>query len=70
MEAMTRGQRAFDDQPGSFPEITTNSGGITFTMVPPGTPNGERLVIRCDTDGEVWISIQTLPAPSKQQGPA
>jgi hypothetical protein len=67
---MTRGQRTFDDQPGSFPEITTNSGGITFTMVPRGTPHGERLVIRCGTDGAVWISIQPLPAPSKQQGPA
>jgi hypothetical protein len=28
-------------------------------MHPPGTRNDERLVIRCDDEGEVWISIQS-----------
>lgn len=55
---MARGQHVLDRQPGPLPEIRTDGGGITFVMAPPGATRGEQLVIRCDADGEVWISIQ------------
>jgi hypothetical protein len=47
-----------DRQPGSLPDIRMNINGVTFVMAPPGTPRGNQLVIRCDADGEVWVSIQ------------
>jgi hypothetical protein len=28
-----------------------------FIMAPAGTPKSEALVIRCDGDGEIWVSI-------------
>jgi hypothetical protein len=56
---MTRLTHTLDRQPGSLPDIRADAGSITFGMVPPGARRGERLVIRCDADGEVWISIQT-----------
>jgi hypothetical protein len=55
---MRHERQTFDQRPGSVPDIRTDTGGITFVMVPAGTPRGERLVIRCDADGEVWISIE------------
>jgi hypothetical protein len=59
--AMRRERHTFDQRPGSVPVIRTNKGGITFVIVPAGTPKGEHLVIRCDADGEVWISIEPDP---------
>lgn len=64
---MARGQHTLDRQPGSLPDIRTNNGGITFVMTPPGSPRGDQLVIRCDADGEVWISIR-VPAAVTQSG--
>jgi hypothetical protein len=54
---MARGQHTLDGKPGSLHEIRTYTGGITFVMAPPGTPRGGKLVIRCDENGDVWISI-------------
>lgn len=47
-----------DRQPGTLPDIRADAGGIRFAMAPPGVPQGDRLVIRCDADDEVWVSIQ------------
>jgi hypothetical protein len=55
---MSRHQNALDRRPGSIPDIRTDVGGLTFVMRPRGTRNDERLVIRCDDEGEVWLSIQ------------
>jgi hypothetical protein len=44
---------AFDQRPGSVPAIRTDNGGITFIMVLAGIPKSDRLVIRCDADGQV-----------------
>jgi hypothetical protein len=55
--AMHHERPTVDQRPGSVPDIRTDHGGITFIMVPFGIPGGEHLVIRCDADGEVWISI-------------
>ena len=59
---MTR-QPMADRRPGAPPEIRMDAGGIWFVMAPPGVPPGERLVIRCDTDDGLWVSIQ--PAVSE-----
>lgn len=55
---MTRRHQAIDRHPGSLPDIRTTPSDITFLMAPHGVPTGQQLVIRCDADGEVWISIQ------------
>ena len=47
-----------DHRPGAVPMIRTVEGSLTYTIVPAGTRHGEELVIRCDDEGEVWISIQ------------
>ena len=58
---MARRQLALDTKPGSLPHIRTNKDGITFVMTPDtgdGEPIGDQLVVRCDSQGDVWISIQ------------
>jgi hypothetical protein len=45
--------------------IRTAEGSLTYTIVPAGARRGEELVIRCDEEGEVWISIQ--PAQRDQR---
>jgi hypothetical protein len=62
---MTGGQSMLDGEPGALPDIRTNVRGITFVMAPPGAPRGEQLVIRCDADGEVWISIHVARATAE-----
>lgn len=59
---MTPHERETTDQrPGSMPDIRTNAGSITFIMTTGRVSNQARLVIRCDGDGELWVSI--APAP-------
>ncbi|MGH9408980.1 MAG: hypothetical protein ACRD1V_05960 [Vicinamibacterales bacterium] len=36
-----------------------NEDSLIFVMTPPGLPEHERLVIRCDAEGQIWISIET-----------
>jgi hypothetical protein len=57
-ENMSGEQRTLDGQPGSLPDIRSNMDSVTFVMVPPELPRGDELVIRCDADGDVWISIR------------
>jgi hypothetical protein len=61
---MRRERQTLDQKPGSLPEIRAGEGNITFTMAPTGRPRGEQLVIRCDANGEIWISIQ--PDPNRE----
>ena len=59
---MAHKQTALDMKPGSLPDIRTNKDGITFVMTPDtgdGEQLGEQLVVRCDSQGDVWISIQS-----------
>jgi len=59
---MRRERHALDRHPGTLPDIRTDDGNIIYTMMPVG-PRGEQLIIRCDADGEVWISVRPV-APS------
>jgi hypothetical protein len=63
---MVRTQQSIDRQPGGLPDIRSDNGGITFVMVPPGVPHHDRLVIRCDDNGEAWASIRPGRAASGQ----
>jgi len=61
---MARGHDTIDRHPGSLPDIRTSAGGVVFVMNPPGLPKRKQLSIRCDAEGEVWISIQPEEASS------
>jgi hypothetical protein len=54
---MKRVQPALDQRPGALPDVRTCGSDITFVMAPAGTPASDRLIIRCDDHGGVWISI-------------
>ena len=55
-KAVSRERQTLDRRPGSLPDIHTDAGSITFVMTPARAPQNARLVIRCDPDGELWIS--------------
>jgi hypothetical protein len=50
-------RKVTDQQPGPPPEIRIKGDSVTFALKMSGTPNGARLVIRCDSEGNVWVSI-------------
>ena len=54
-----------DHRPGAVPMIRTVEGSLTYTIVPAGARRGEELVIRCDDEGEVWVSIQPAQRDSR-----
>ena len=56
---MRRERQTIDRRPGSTPDIHTDHGAITFIMTPAGTPRGQRLIIRCDAAGEIWMASET-----------
>lgn len=47
-----------DSQPGRLPDIRANTEGVTYTMTAHGVRPATAIVIRCDTNGDVWISLQ------------
>jgi hypothetical protein len=57
VSAMSHHRHALDRRPGVLPEIRTDLRSLTFSMQPTGIRTAPRLVIRCDDDGEVWVSI-------------
>jgi len=68
---MSQHRDALDRKPGALPEIRMDLRGLRFVMHPPGARATERLVIRCDDDGEVWVSIvSSSPTMSGDNGPS
>lgn len=62
---MARAQHALDGKRGALPDIRPcNNNSISFLLNPPGTPRGQQVLVRCDADGEVWISIQQACSPN------
>jgi len=51
-------RRKADLRPGAAPTIRAVDGSLTYTIVPAFARRDETLVIRCDDEGGVWISIQ------------
>ena len=50
-------QHAADRQPGAIPDIREDTRGVEYVMRLTIGRATEQLIIRCDPDGEVWISI-------------
>jgi hypothetical protein len=50
-------RKGLDRQPGPLPEIKADSGSVLFSM-DVGARDGDRLVIRCDVNGNVWAAIR------------
>ena len=59
-------RRKTDLRPGAVPTIRAAEGSLTYTIVPALARRDEALVIRCDEEGGVWISIQPAPGGSGQ----
>lgn len=56
-------RKALDRQPGAVPEIQADADNVTFRFDVAGAPEGMKLVLRCDSKGEIWGSIQIAPVP-------
>lgn len=54
-----------DRRPGRVPAIEARDGDVTFAMTPAGIPRGLQLIIRCDADGGVWLSIARADRPAQ-----
>ena len=50
-------RKGIDRQPGPLPEIKSDAGSVVFSM-DVGARDGDRLVIRCDVNGNVWAAIR------------
>jgi hypothetical protein len=50
-------RKELDTKPGVLPEIDAVDGSVVFRMDIVGPRPHEQLIIRCDLDGEVWLSI-------------
>ena len=55
---MAQGREQIDQRPGPAPEIRAEGESVTFAF---RIKDGTQLVIRCDTDGNVWSSIVRTP---------
>jgi hypothetical protein len=58
---MPRPQSALDRQPGRIPDISEDGRGVTYVIDLVGGRPTHRLIIRCDNDGGVWMSITPTP---------
>ena len=56
---MARAQDRLDGKRGPLPEIHALGNGVVYVMTPPGSAANDRLVVRCDAAGDVWISIRS-----------
>jgi hypothetical protein len=55
-------RKSLDHQPGTIPEIRSDGESVTFRLEVPGEAENTRLVIRCDSNGEVWATIEAAGA--------
>ena len=52
---MPRRRSTIDERPGPLPAIRSDGQSVTFDMLV--KDEDSRLVLRCDTNGSVWVSI-------------
>jgi hypothetical protein len=55
-------KRTNDREPGPLPLVHNTGDSTTFEFDAVSPETGERLVIRCDSKGQVWVSISP-PVP-------
>lgn len=51
-------RKGLDRRPGPLPDIKSDREGVTFVMEIEQLPDGCRLAIRCDPNGNVWAAIR------------
>lgn len=63
MGTMSRKEEVIDRRPGTVPEIKVDGDSVSFELRVAGAAKiGARLVIRCDGNGDAWVSIVRRPA--------
>jgi hypothetical protein len=55
---MERNHPASDNKPGPPPEVRTAGESLVFVLTVADGIHIQRLVLRCDAGGNVWVSIQ------------
>jgi hypothetical protein len=51
-------RKSLDLQPGPLPDITAEGSSVKFHLAIKRVPDGGRLIIRCDANGDVFASIE------------
>ncbi len=59
-------RKTLDRQPGSAPEIRALGDNVTFTFDIAGLPERIKLIVRCDTSGNVLASVATGYEPRQR----
>jgi len=57
MQGAMPARRSPDQRAGPLPEIRVDGETVTFHLDVAGVAENVRLTIRCDGDGEVWVSL-------------
>jgi hypothetical protein len=55
-------RKLLDRRRGSLPDIRTDGESVKFSLDIVGIETAARLVIRCDPDGSVRVSIENPPS--------
>jgi len=50
-------RKSLDLRPGPMPDITAEGTSVTFRLTILRAAEGGHLTIRCDDNGQVWVSI-------------
>jgi hypothetical protein len=46
-----------DERPGPTPDIRVDADSVTYSLRLSAVVDDPRLLIRCDTAGNIWVSI-------------
>ncbi len=55
-------RKIVDHRAGPLPDIRAEGTSIVYELDVPGVHPTRTLVVRCDSDGNVWASIERRPA--------
>jgi uncharacterized protein (UPF0548 family) len=53
-------RKALEHRPGIMPDIRADGDSVTFHLQTFGVDAEARLIIRCDADGAVWASMDSI----------
>jgi hypothetical protein len=63
-----RTRRQLDDRPGEMPDIQSRDGSITYGFARTGPARNTRLLIRVDSDQNLWAAIDIMERPLHRHG--
>ena len=61
-------RRTLDGRPGALPEIRLEGDSVMFHLEIVNGRTTSRLLIRCDPDGSVWVSIGPAEIEDRSSG--